>query len=96
MLKVGKDEFEFSADAVRKGKVRRLTVREAAEVQTFPSDFKFVYSNVVNGYKMVGNAVPVKFAEHLGQAIYNYLKAVPAADLISKGKIKPGRAPKRI
>ena len=96
MVKVAKDEFAFSSDAVRKGKVRRLTVREAAEVQTFPSDFKFVYSNVVNGYKMVGNAVPVKFAEHLGQAIYNYLKAVPAADLISKGKIKPGRAPKRI
>ena len=96
MVKVGADRFKFAPGAEKKGLVRRLTVREAAEVQTFPSNFTFEYMNVVNGYKMVGNAVPVKFAEHLGQAIYNYLRVVPAADLISMGKIKPGRAPKRI
>ena len=96
MVKGGTDKFKFAPGAEKKGLVRRLTVREAAEVQTFPSSFTFEYTNIVNGYKMVGHAVPGKFAEHLGQAIYNYLKAVPAADLISKGKIKPGRAPKRV
>jgi DNA (cytosine-5)-methyltransferase 1 len=42
---------------------RRLSVREAARIQTFPDDFIFYYTNVADGYKMVGNAVPVKLAE---------------------------------
>lgn len=48
---------------------RRLTVRECARVQTFPDDHLFIYSKVADGYKMVGNAVPVTFAEHLAGQI---------------------------
>src|SRR3990167_1945692 len=48
---------------------RRLSVRECARVQTFPDDFKFVYDYVSDGYKMIGNAVPVKFAEVIAQQI---------------------------
>jgi DNA (cytosine-5)-methyltransferase 1 len=48
---------------------RRLTVRECARVQTFPDDFTFVYRNVNDGYKMVGNAVPVELARRLGRCI---------------------------
>ena len=50
---------------------RRLTVRECARIQTFPDDFIFKYKNIVDGYKMVGNAVPVEFARHLALTIYN-------------------------
>lgn len=44
---------------------RRLSVRECARIQTFPDDFIFKYTHVADGYKMVGNAVPVNFAYHL-------------------------------
>lgn len=66
---VGKDKRAF----VKGYDYRRLTVREAARVQTFPDDFVFRYKNVLDGYKMIGNAVPVKFAERLALQIRNDL-----------------------
>lgn len=50
-------------------KYRRLTVRECARIQGFSDDFKFIYDNVDHGYKMIGNAVPVKFAFLIGKQI---------------------------
>ena len=91
MVKVGPDKFKFAPGSEKKGLVRRLTVREAAEVQTFPSSFTFEYSNIVNGYKMVGNAVPVKFSEHLANAIHKYLSPLTLSDLIATSKAKPGK-----
>lgn len=52
---------------------RRLSIRECARIQTFPDDFIFHYESVVAGYKMIGNAVPVKMAEILGKKIYKDL-----------------------
>jgi DNA (cytosine-5)-methyltransferase 1 len=52
---------------------RRLSVRECARIQTFPDDFIFKYDKVADGYKMVGNAVPVNLAYHLGKKIYEDL-----------------------
>lgn len=48
---------------------RRLSVRECARIQTFPDDFIFKYTNIADGYKMVGNAVPVEFARILALKI---------------------------
>lgn len=53
---------------------RRLSVREAARVQTFPDTHQFIYHNILQGYKMVGNAVPVNLAFHLAQSIKNTLE----------------------
>jgi DNA (cytosine-5)-methyltransferase 1 len=53
---------------------RRLSVRECARIQTFPDDFKFIYNNIADGYKMIGNAVPVNFAYHLAKKILKDLK----------------------
>lgn len=53
---------------------RRLSIRECARIQTFPDDFIFHYSNVIDGYKMVGNAVPPKMAYILATAIKEQLK----------------------
>ncbi|MBN1970183.1 MAG: DNA cytosine methyltransferase [Candidatus Delongbacteria bacterium] len=53
---------------------RRLTVRECARIQTFPDDYLFIYKNIADGYKMVGNAVPVEFARNLASVIYEDLK----------------------
>lgn len=62
MVKVEKDKWKFKADDPF---FRRLSVRECARIQTFPDDFIFYYSNVADGYKMIGNAVPVLLAEKL-------------------------------
>ncbi|MCQ2210548.1 MAG: DNA cytosine methyltransferase [Paludibacteraceae bacterium] len=48
---------------------RRLSVRECARIQSFPDTFKFIYSNVKDGYKMVGNAVPPKLGFVMAQSI---------------------------
>ncbi|WP_165062330.1 DNA cytosine methyltransferase [Adlercreutzia sp. ZJ154] len=52
---------------------RRMTVREVARVQGFPDNFQFVYQNVNDAYKMIGNAVPVNLAYEIAQAIKNSL-----------------------
>lgn len=44
---------------------RRLSIRECARIQTFPDNFRFIYSDVRDGYKMVGNAVPPRLAWYL-------------------------------
>lgn len=48
---------------------RRLSVRECARIQTFPDEFVFHYKQIADGYKMVGNAVPVELAYHLAKKI---------------------------
>lgn len=55
---------------------RRLSVRECARIQTFPDDFIFKYTNIADGYKMIGNAVPVNFAKAIADKIYNDLKLI--------------------
>jgi DNA (cytosine-5)-methyltransferase 1 len=55
---------------------RRLSVRECARIQTFPDDFEFHYVDVADGYKMIGNAVPVKLAEVIANKIMDDIKDV--------------------
>jgi DNA (cytosine-5)-methyltransferase 1 len=55
---------------------RRLTIRECARIQTFPDEHKFYYTNVMAGYKMVGNAVPPYLAYHLAKKIFEDLKSI--------------------
>src|SRR5699024_5872674 len=52
---------------------RRLSVREAARIQGFLDDFKFYYENLNDGYKMVGNAVPVDLAYHVAKSVKDVL-----------------------
>lgn len=69
MIKTGKDKYAF-ADGYT---YRRLTVRECARLQTFPDNFKFYYDNINDGYKMVGNAVPVLLAFDVAYSIHEAL-----------------------
>lgn len=48
---------------------RRLSVRECARVQGFPDDFIFYYQSLDDGYKMIGNAVPVNLAYEIAKTI---------------------------
>lgn len=52
---------------------RRLTVRECARVQGFSDDFLFYYTSLNDGYKMIGNAVPVNLAYIMAKQILIYL-----------------------
>lgn len=51
---------------------RGLTAREAARIQTFPDDFVF-YGPQNSWYGQIGNAVPVKLAYAIGNAIMKHL-----------------------
>lgn len=68
MIKIDKDKFVFDGCET---KVRRLSVRECARIQTFPDDFIFYYKKINNAYKMIGNAVPVKLSEAISKSIYS-------------------------
>lgn len=56
-------------------KYRRFSVRECARIQTFPDNYEFLYSHPRNGYKMVGNAVPVNLAFALAKQIKKHLNS---------------------
>ena len=66
---------------------RRLSVRECARIQTFPDSFSFVYNNVVAGYKMIGNAVPVKMGKVLAEKIYSDLGELKTVEKVSRKKV---------
>ena len=51
---------------------RGLSPREAARIQTFPDWFIF-YGPQNKWYKQIGNAVPAKFAQIIGEEIIKYL-----------------------
>lgn len=55
---------------------RRLSVRECARIQTFPDNFIFYYTDIADGYKMIGNAVPVKFAYSIAKKIFSDLSTI--------------------
>ena len=71
MIHVGKDKWIF--DPSSQLPYRRLTIRECARIQTFPDDFIFYYQDLVAAYKMIGNAVPVKFACEIARSIIQEL-----------------------
>ena len=62
----GNIEFHYGLD-------RRLSVREAARLQSFPDKFELI-SNMSSSYRQIGNAVPPVLAWHLANAVLNYLQ----------------------
>ena len=86
MIYVSPEERRFDVKHI--GLYRRLSVRECAPIQTFPDSFHFVYSNVLNGYKMVGNAVPPRLAKRLAIALKDQLaKVLDTSTITSKRNI---------
>ena len=73
MRHVTTNQFEFVGG---ENPYRRLSVRECARIQGFPDDFRFIYDNVNDGYKMIGNAVPVTLAKRIAAQILLYLSSL--------------------
>lgn len=59
-------------EAVVPGDLRRLTVREAAALQTFPDDYVFCGS-MGKRYRQIGNAVPCRLAETVARVVLDRL-----------------------
>ena len=55
------------------GKVRYFTVRESARIQTFPDDYVFTGS-WTEAMRQIGNAVPVKLAEIVGNSVKQHVE----------------------
>lgn len=72
MEKFDKDDCRFAAGSEHL--YRRMTIREVARVQGFPDDFKFIYEDTNDAYKMIGNAVPVNLAYEIAVAIKLFLE----------------------
>ncbi len=78
MIKIGKDKYSFGES---KEKVRRLSIKEIARIQTFPDWFEFSKGSSKRNnnakidlvYKQIGNAVPVLLAYHVGKQVANFL-----------------------
>ena len=66
-----KDVYKFAPGS--ETSYRRISVREAARLQTFSDDFLIPYEKVSDGYKMVGNAVPVNLGRAVAMQIQNDL-----------------------
>lgn len=56
--------------------LRRITIKEAAKLQTFPDDYHFCGSKGAI-YTQIGNAVPSKLAEAIARATIEYLETEP-------------------
>jgi len=57
-----------SVDDVQDIKIRRLTIRECARLQTFPDWFEF-YGSKTDKYKQIGNAVPPTMSFKLAESM---------------------------
>lgn len=61
--------------------LRPLTTKERSLIQTFPKDF-VLEGTKTNLEQMVGNAVPVNLARHVGLALIEYINAKKSGELL--------------
>ena len=54
-------------------RLRRITIKEATRIQSFPDDYVFCGNKGVI-YPQIGNAVPCKMAEAVARAVVTYLE----------------------
>lgn len=62
---------------VTASRLRTMTARELARLQTFPDDWEFVGGGPLRDIQLqVGNAVPVAFAQRIGESVRDGLEAL--------------------
>jgi DNA (cytosine-5)-methyltransferase 1 len=67
------DTITATSPEIHINKMRRLSVRECAILQTFPDDY--IFTGAQNTwYAQIGNAVPVKLAKAIGDGIMKFIK----------------------
>ena len=63
------DTITATSPEIHINKMRRLSVRECAIIQTFPEDFIFCGSTIGVMHKQIGNAVPVLLANQIAEKV---------------------------
>jgi len=76
-LQKGEPPLPFESAPER---LRRLTIAEAALIQTFPQDYNFKGSRT-SVYRQIGNAVPCKLAEVVAEVLVEELEDAPRPHL---------------
>ena len=64
-------------------RLRRLTVQEAAALQTFPPEWRFSGSRVAQ-YRQIGNAVPPNLAEAVGISVRQALEHAEGESIVGR------------
>lgn len=67
------DTITATSPEIHINKLRRLSVRECAILQTFPENFIFCGPNIGKMHTQIGNAVPVELARKIGLCIMEEL-----------------------
>lgn len=70
------DTITATSPEIHVNKMRRLSVRECAIIQTFPEDYIFVGPSIGKMHTQIGNAVPVKLANQVALAVKSELDKV--------------------
>lgn len=73
-------------------KHRSLSAREAARLQTYPDDYRF-FGSRAQQCKLVGNAVPVELARHLGLSVLRHMEGAKLVNgAVTNAVKKPSQA----
>ncbi|MGF3065773.1 DNA cytosine methyltransferase [Facklamia sp. P12950] len=64
-----------ATDLIHPTELRALSIEEYSRIQGFPDDYKF-YGSIMEQYKQIGNAVPIKLGEAIGKTILNDMNGV--------------------
>jgi len=67
------DTITATSPEIHINKERRLSARECARIQTFPDDFVF-HGSLSSMYRQIGNAVPVRLANHIAKEVLKMLE----------------------
>jgi DNA (cytosine-5)-methyltransferase 1 len=77
----GSGQRHSSHQSIHPEEHRQLTVRECARIQTFPDWYVFP-ETFANGYRIVGDAVPVELARVLGLTMLHEVSAAAPAHIL--------------
>lgn len=64
-----------ATDLIHPKELRPLSVEEYARIQGFPDNWKF-RGKVMDKYRQIGNAVPIKLGEAIGRTLLNDIKKI--------------------
>lgn len=88
---MGKDTYAY----VHPTRPRTLSVREAARIQTFPDSYRLRSVGLVDGFRIIGNAVPpllsAQFAERIAQVLWLAEERAPVHPEITTAAVLPTR-----
>jgi len=76
---------------IQADRLRSLTHREYARLQTFPDSWEFIGGNKRDVHLQIGNAVPVQFAKKLGRNIQKAIRALDTGQVFPQLEDAPLR-----